>query len=152
MKKIELSTFQVIGIAIRTTNQNGQAKKDIGNLWKTFMSENMLEKIPDAIDQTIYAVYTDYEGDHTQPYTTILGYKVWSLDNVPNGMLGKEINKASYTKYTAKGDLTDNAVVDEWTKIWNADLNRTYKADFEVYDEKASNPTNGEADIYIGIV
>ncbi|NJB72230.1 putative transcriptional regulator YdeE [Saonia flava] len=151
MKKHQLSAFQVIGISVRTTNENGQAKKDIGNLWSEFMSKNIVTKIPNVLDETIYAVYTDYDKDHTKPYTTILGYKVWSLDTIPEGMVGKEIEPATYTKFTAKGDLTDNAVKDEWDKIWNTDLNRTYISDFEVYGKKAIDPTHGEADIYIGV-
>lgn len=146
-----MNAFQIIGISVRTTNENGQAKKDIGGLWQKFMSENMQEKIPNIIDETIYAVYTDYEGDHTKPYTTILGYKVWSLDQIPEGMIGKEIEGATYTKFTAKGDLTNNAVIDEWGKIWNLDLDRTYTSDFEMYGEKAVDPTNGEADIFIAV-
>jgi len=70
MKKLQINSFQIIGISVRTTNENGQAKKDIEKLWGEFMSENMLKKIPNVTDETIYAIYTDYEGDHTKPYTT----------------------------------------------------------------------------------
>jgi len=146
-----MNSFQIIGISVRTINENGKAKKDIGNLWKRFMSENILEKVPAIKDKTIYAIYTDYEGDHTKPYTTILGYKVSTLDKIPEGMVGKKIEQAVYHKFTAKGDLTNNAVIDEWVKIWNMNLDRTHTTDFETYGEKAANPTNGEADIYIAI-
>jgi len=151
MEKLQVEAFQIIGISVRTTNQNNEAKKDIGELWSKFMSINMRELIPNIIDETIYAVYTDYEGDHTKPYTTILGYKVYNLNEIPDGMIGKNIETATYTKFTAKGDLTKNAVVEEWQKIWTSNLDRTYISDFEMYGEKAINPTNGEADIYIGI-
>ena len=146
-----MNAFQIIGISIRTTNENGKAKQDIGALWRTFMSENLIENIPNIKDETIYAVYTDYEGDHTKPYTTILGYKVGSLSVIPEGMVGKTIESATYTKFTAKGDLTKNAVVDQWLKIWNTDIDRAYKSDFEMYGEKAVDPTNGEADIFISV-
>lgn len=146
-----MNAFQIIGISIRTTNENGKAKQDIGALWAKFMSENLIENIPNIKDETIYAVYTDYEGDHTKPYTTILGYKVGSLNVIPEGMVGKTIESATYTKFTAKGDLTKNAVVDQWLKIWNTDIDRAYKSDFEMYGEKAVDPTNGEADIFISV-
>jgi predicted transcriptional regulator YdeE len=151
MEKLQMNAFQIIGISVRTSNEEGKAKTDIGGLWAKFMSENMLEKIPNITDQTIYAVYTDYEGDHTKPYTTILGYKVASLKEIPEGMVGKTIESSTYTKFTAKGDLTDNAVIDEWVKIWNINMDRTYKADFETYGEKAANPSDGEADIFISV-
>lgn len=151
MDKLQVNKFMVVGISVRTTNANGQAKKDISELWGRFMSENMTEKISDIKDETIYAVYTDYESDHTEPYTTILGYRVNSIGNIPEGMVGKQIETANYTKFVAKGDLTSNAVVDQWNKIWNSDLDRTYAADFETYGEKAADPTNGEAEIYVSI-
>lgn len=146
-----MNSFQIIGISVRTINEGEKAKTDIGELWRKFMSENMLEKIPNVIDETIYAVYTDYESDHTKPYTTILGYKVSALDKIPEGMVGKKIEQTAYNKFIAKGDLTDNAVIDEWMKIWNMDLDRKYTADFETYGEKAADPKNGEAEIYIAI-
>ena len=31
------------------------------------------------------------------------------------------------------------------------DLNRTYLADFEIYGQKAQNPSTAEVDIYIGV-
>ncbi len=151
MKTVKVNEFLIIGISVRTTNENGQAKKDIGELWGKFMSENMLDKIPNIKDETIYAVYTDYESDHTKPYTTILGYRVNSLNEIPEGMVGKQIETTTYTKFIVKGNLTDNAVIDEWNKIWNTDLNRTYTADFETYGEKAIDPTNGEAEIYVAV-
>lgn len=151
MEKLQMDSFQIIGISVRTSNEDGKAKKDIGELWAQFMSENIFEKIPNVKDETIYAVYTDYEGDHTKPYTTILGYKVSTLNEIPVGMVGKLIERSTYTKFTAKGDLTANAVIDQWLKIWNMNIDRTYKADFETYGEKAIDPTNGEADIFISI-
>ena len=151
MRAIEVKEFLVIGISVRTTNKNEQAKNDIGLLWSKFIGDNVSSKISNKVDDTIYAVYTDYVSDHTEPYTTILGYRVDSLDNIPEGMTGKMIESASYSQFTAKGDLTDNVVVDQWTKIWKMDLDRVYTSDFETYGEKAIDPTNGEVDIFIAV-
>ena len=48
-----------------------------------------------------------------------------------------------------------DVVISAWQKIWAMDGNdfggkRKYIADFEVYDERASNPNNTVIDIYIG--
>ena len=51
----------------------------------------------------------------------------------------------------SKGDLTKGAVYETWSKIWNADLDRTFTADFEVYGEKAQNPTDAEVEIFVAI-
>jgi predicted transcriptional regulator YdeE len=143
--------FSVIGISVRTTNENGQAGQDIPALWHKFMTEGIAEKIPNKSDNAIYCIYTEYEKDHTKPYTTILGCKVDSLDSVPNGMVGKTFDAANYSKHIAKGSLLQGIVFNEWTKIWNSDLNRTFTADFEVYGVKAQNPENAEVDIFIAI-
>jgi len=151
MQNVKIEPFKVIGISVRTTNENGQGAKDIGALWGKFMSENSLEAIPNKVDNTIYSIYTDYESDHTQPYTTIIGCKVTTLETIPNGMVGKAFSSGNYMKITAKGDLTKGLIANEWFKIWDMDLNRTYTADFEVYGEKAQNPTNAEVDFLIAV-
>lgn len=149
MDIVSLNEFKVIGISVRTTNENGQSAKDIGALWNKFMAEGILEKIPNKVDNTIYAIYTEYEEDHTKPYTTILGCKVENKATIPNGMVSKTFSKENYTKFIAKGDLTKGAVYNEWSKIWNSNLNRLYTADFEVYGEKSQNSTDAEVNIYV---
>jgi predicted transcriptional regulator YdeE len=147
----KIKSFSVIGISVRTTNENGQEGQDIPALWNKFMTEGIAEKIPNKINNTLYCIYTDYEKDHTKPYTTILGYKVENLSNIPSGMVGKAFEAADYEKFVAKGNILQGMVFNEWTKIWNSDLDRTYAADFEVYDEKAQNPENAEVDIFVAI-
>ncbi len=151
MEKVNIEAFKVIGISVKTTNENGQSTKDIGELWGKFMSEGIFDKIPNKIDNSVYSIYTEYEGDHTQPYTTILGCKVGNLDTIPEGMVAKTVNGGNYTKFVSKGDLTKGAVFVEWSKIWEMDLERVYTADFDVYGEKAQNPTNAEVDIFVAI-
>jgi predicted transcriptional regulator YdeE len=151
MELITIEEFFIIGLSIRTTNENNQSATDIPALWNKFMTENTIENIPNKIDNAIYSVYTEYEKDYTKPYTTILGCKVSSLDNIPTGMTGKTIAKETYKQFTAKGNLADGIVIQKWIEIWNTDLNRKYTADFEIYGEKASNPENAEVPIFIAI-
>ncbi|NVK65923.1 MAG: effector binding domain-containing protein [Flavobacteriales bacterium] len=151
METVKIEPFHIIGISIRTTNENGQASKEIAELWNTFMSENILTKIPSKVDNEIYSLYTDYESDHTKPYTTILGCKVENLNSIPNGMIGRSFEGGTYVKTTAKGDLMKGLVVDQWSKIFEMELDRTYNADFEIFGEKAQNPSNAEVDFYVGV-
>jgi predicted transcriptional regulator YdeE len=151
MQTVKVEPFMLIGIAVRTTNENGQAAYDIGQLWDKFYAEGIAGKIPDRAGGEVYSVYTDYEGGYTAPYTTVLGCRVNSLDNIPEGMVGKEFQGGSYQKFMATGDLTKGAVYEAWLKIWNSDLKRAYTADFEVYGEKAQNPADAEVEILIGI-
>ncbi len=151
MQTVKIEPFNIIGISIRTTNENGQASKEIAELWGKFMSENILTKIPNKVDDKIYSLYTDYESDHTKPYTVILGCKVENLNNIPGGMTGKSFNGGTYFKTTTKGDLMQGLVVNQWSKIFEMELDRNYDADFEIFGEKAQNPSDAEVDFYVGI-
>lgn len=151
MEKLTIEPFTVIGISVRTTNENNQVAKDIGDLWGRFINDKVLEAIPNKIDNTIYSIYTDYESDHTKPYTTILGCKVKKLDIIPNGMVGKSIKGGNYVKFSTKGDLMKDLVINKWFEIWEMDLDRLFTADFEVFGEKAQNPADAEIDILIAI-
>ena len=151
MNKVTIKPFKIIGISVRTTNENGQSAKDIGALWNTFIAEGILDKIPNKIDNTIYSIYTDYESDYIKPYTTILGCKVSSIEEIPTGMIAQTFDGGNYTKYVSKGDLTKGVVYEEWLKIWNSNLKRAYTADFEVYGEKSQNPSNAEVEIFVAL-
>lgn len=146
-----IKTFHVAGISVRTSNENGQAMQDIPALWDRFMAENIAATIPGKINNDLYCVYTDYEKDHTQPYTTLLGCRVNNLENIPAGMTGKTLTEGNYASFTASGNLTQGGVYNEWLKIWNTPLERTFTADFEVYGEKAADPENGEVDIFVAV-
>ncbi len=152
MNPQKIEKFSIIGISVRTTNENGQASIDIPALWHRFMTQKIAEQIPQKMDNAIYCIYTEYEKDHTKPYTTVLGCKVQNLDNIPEGFIGKTFEETTYTKRIAKGNLLKGMVFEEWVKIWNdTNLNRTFIADIEVYGEKSQKPENAEVDIFLSI-
>jgi predicted transcriptional regulator YdeE len=151
MSNQTIQKFSVIGISVRTTNENNQSSQDIPALWNKFMTEGIAEQIPNKTDNSVYCIYTEYEKDHTKPYTTILGCKVEHIHTIPNGMTGKTFEEAIYTKHIAKGNMLQGIVFNEWTKIWDSDLNRTFTTDFEVYGEKAQNPENAEVEIFVAV-
>ena len=151
MEEIQIDPFHFVGISVRTTNQDGQAAQDIGALWQRFMAEKVAENIPHKIDGTVYSLYSEYEGDHTQPYTTFIGCKVDKLEEIPEGMVAKSFKGGKYVKTSAKGDLMKGVVVNKWNEIWAMDLDRRFTADFEAYGEKAMNPSDAEVDFYIAV-
>ena len=142
--------FKIIGISTRTTNKDKQAQQDLGKLWGQFYSENLLNKIPNKISNEIIAIYTDYKSDFTEDYTTIIGIPVSTLDEIPNGLIGREFQAENFQKFIAKGEMP-NAVVTTWVDIWQKDkeLDRKYSYDFEVYGEKSQNGENSEVEIFI---
>lgn len=150
---MEVQTIKVIGIATRTTNQDGQAMKDIEALWQRFWDEKIQGKIPNKVSDDIYAVYTDYESDYTAPYTVVIGLPTQSLKDIPKGFWGITIESGEYEKFTSKGKMPE-AVVSTWLKIWGDDkLNtrRTYQADFTVHGAKYFNGDQSEVETFISV-
>lgn len=147
-----MENFKIIGISVETSNQNNQAATDLGQLWGRFYNEQISRLIQNKESEDVYAMYTDYESDYTGGYTTIIGHRVTSLANIPEGLVGKEIVNEKLLRYIAKGEMP-NAVVATWQEIWanNIALYRTYNADFEVYGEKSQQGKDSEVEIYIGV-
>lgn len=134
MYREQIESFNLMGITVRTNNTSGAAAKDIPALWQRFFAEQISDKIPHKINEALYCVYTDYESDHTGDYTTLLGCRVSSLTEIPEGMQGLKIATGNYTCFEAKGKMEDGFVFQKWTEIWQAKLERAYTADFEVYE------------------
>lgn len=134
----------------RTTNENEQSRKDIGELWQKFSGTNIIEQIPNKESNDIYCIYTDYESDFTGPYTTILGCKVTSIENVPEGLISKTIPKAKFQRYTSTGKIPD-CVLATWRHIWESPINRRYLADFDVYGENSQDLNNAVVDTYLSV-
>jgi predicted transcriptional regulator YdeE len=156
---VDFHSFQVIGIAASTNNAK-EAGPDaiIGKQWQRFFSEGLLNKIPDRVDQSIIAVYTDYSSDANGQYTIILGAKVKPLPNpvIPEGMVVKTVPAGHYAVFTSERGPIAEVVQATWKRIWAYYQSpehgqRAYQADFEVYDERAADPKNAQVDIYIGV-
>jgi predicted transcriptional regulator YdeE len=146
-----IKKFYIIGISTRTTNKDGQSAKDIEALWGKFWGEEIQKQIPNKVSDEIYAVYTDYETDFTGHYTTIVGLKVASLENIPKGFVGITIETSVYQKFISKGKMPE-AVFNTWLEIWgNKELNlkRAYKADFTIHGKKYYNGDNAEVETFI---
>lgn len=140
----------IAGLAIRTTNENGQSAKDIPALWQRFFAEDILNKLPGKIEDTLYCLYTDYEKDHTRPYTTLLGCRIQEEIHEP-GIKTKTFTGDKYRVFTAKGAMEDGIVFKEWLKIWNDDIDRLFTTDIEIYGEKAQNKLNVEIPILVAV-
>ncbi|OJV50484.1 MAG: AraC family transcriptional regulator [Bacteroidetes bacterium 43-16] len=134
MEQQQIEGFYVTGIAVRTNNISGAAAKDIPALWQRFFEEQVSDKIPGKLSEAIYCVYTDYAGDYTQDYTTLLGCRTSFPEPVPEGMSSKEVAPGKYTCFEAKGKMEEGFVFRQWTEIWQSDLDRAYTSDFEVYE------------------
>jgi predicted transcriptional regulator YdeE len=147
---VHLKGFFLEGISVRTTNQNGQSAKTLASfgagLWTTMCCCRL--KTGSRMRFTVYtrimkAIIHGF-------YTTVLGCKVSSLDNIPEGLISLIVPAADYVKYVAKGRLPD-CVAETWQQVWSSDLDRKYIADFDVWGAKAQNPEDAEVEIYVGV-
>jgi predicted transcriptional regulator YdeE len=136
----------VIGISVKTSNEHFQ--KEVLPLRDKFLHEKLAEKIPNRLNQSILCVYTDYEGDHTKPFTWLIGCEVSDLKVIPEGMVGVEIPASSYAVFTAAGSFPESMMV-AWTSIWKSDVKRSYTTDFEVYSPDFDPQKNPKVKIYI---
>ena len=152
MSITEKTSNRLTGLALKTktTNANGQAAIDCGNLWQQFEKGDYAAKIPGKLSDEVFAVYYDYEGDYTQPYSYFIGCKVNDDAPVPAELDSITIPAGKYEKIIAKGTMPD-CVAEAWKKIWQSDLNRTYQADFEVYDERSKDWSNATVEIFVGV-
>jgi predicted transcriptional regulator YdeE len=141
-------SFFVAGIAVRTTNQNAKARKDIGDLWTKFMSENIQSKISDKYSNDLYCVYTDYETDHTGWYTAVIGCRVIDAGN--DGMFVALVPSGSYKVYKPEGKFPD-CVANTWMQIWEDGADRIYLADYDLYKAGAKSFEETETEIHIGV-
>ena len=156
-KIVEQTEFTVIGISIRTSNAKEMSGNGvIAQQWDRFMKEGLLSGIPNKVDSNILAVYTDYESDANGAYTFMIGAKVSSADSVPPGMVAKKVPAGKYAVFISEKGFVGKVVPQTWSRIWAVPRsslggNRAYRADFELYDQRAADPHNAEVDIYVGI-
>lgn len=154
-KILERDSFTVIGIEVRTDNR--EAATVIPRQWTRFFREGLAGKIPDRTDSDFVVVYSNYAGDHNGDYDYLLGARVKDGTAAPEGMVVKMVPKARYAVLTTDQGPVGKVVSEKWREVWSLEHSdalggkRTYKADFELYDQRARDPNNSQVDIYIGI-
>ncbi|RFZ90880.1 AraC family transcriptional regulator [Mucilaginibacter conchicola] len=141
--------FFVAGLEVRTINKDGQAMNDIGALWHRLMSEGIADKLEDREGNEIYCVYTDYRSDHNDYYTCILGYKVTSIEYLPEGITGKAIPNARYEVFEPADSNFPANLGEVWQRIWDTAENRAYTSDFEVHTFKSEKDVDTK--VYIAV-
>ena len=142
--------MNVIGIECRTSNAPEDGPHDIPRLWEQFYNEDIINKIPNKISNEVIALYCDYEGDYTQPYSIVIGCLVTSLENIPEKMVAKIIPAGSYAIFRAVGEYPAR-LMETWDTIWQTELKRTYTGDYEFYGEKFFSGSPKEVEVYIAL-
>jgi predicted transcriptional regulator YdeE len=154
--------IKLVGIKTRTNNANifeqNPANNKIAAAVQKYFHNALMEKIVlRKKPGTTYCVYTDYVNDFNGDYTYFIGEEVTSFDAIlPEGFTKLTIPAQNYVKFTNGPGPMPEVCMNMWQKIWQmtpTELSgeRSYNADFEIYDERAMDHNSVELDIYVGI-
>ncbi len=159
-EKVYKDNMLLVGISTRTNNKNelDPKKAKIGNFSKSYWENNTSSQFANRLEPGVtYAIYTDFESDENGDYTYFIGETVENLDKQDmSNITSLTIPKSTYHKFTTDIGEFPDIVVNSWKKIWKMKKEnflgeRSYIADFEIYDSRAADPKNAVIDIYIGI-
>jgi predicted transcriptional regulator YdeE len=147
----------IAGYSIRTRNADemgGHGK--IGPLWQRFRQQNLAAQIPHRADAALTVVYSGYESDQKGEYNYLLGARVDSVDALPDGMTWKRIEPGNYAVLLTEKGPMPGILQDAWARIWQMPPstlggNRAFHTDYEIYDERSADPSNGQVEIHIGL-
>lgn len=147
--------FDVIGISLRTTNKAAVAEGTIGSLWQQFFAQDIFARIPNKIDNAIIAVYYDFESDKSGAYSLLIGARVSSTEVIPAGLDMLHVPAQKRSVFVSQKGPQGVIVFDLWKQLWTLEesgqLNRSYTADYELYDERSLDPQHAQVAIHIGI-
>ena len=129
-----IDSFSVVGLSAIISGHE-TAAEDINALWERFFAGNIGLQVENRVDDVIYAVYSDYEGDHTQPYRLTIGYRIDGDPDIKDNLYHVVVQKADYAMMAAQGEQP-KALIETWMAIWQSDLNRRFGTDFEVYGKR----------------
>ncbi|PWU04131.1 MAG: AraC family transcriptional regulator [Verrucomicrobia bacterium] len=160
--KTKLDAIKLVGIKVRTNNKTELASQDgtggkIFPCVQKYFAEKLFEKIPNRKNPgRTLCVYTEYESDHTGDYTYYIGEEVNEFSKIPEDLNTVTLPPQTYIKFTTNPGPMPAVLRNAWEDIWNMSAqdfgsSRAYKADFEVYDERAHDHNNLILDIFIGI-
>jgi predicted transcriptional regulator YdeE len=153
------SEIKLVGLTARTNNKNeaNPETSKIGELMCRYWTQNIATQISDRKNPGVtLSVYTQYDSNEHGDYTYFLGEEVNSFENIPTDLHSLTIPAAKYQKFTTPQGQMPEVVISAWQQIWKMSEDdfggkRAYVADFELYDQRASDPAQASLDIYIGI-
>lgn len=156
-RAVQQEGFSVVGISVRTSNAEQMTpERPIGKQWDRLFKDGVLAAIPNKADANIIALYTDYASDKDGAYTYVLGARVTRVENLPAGMVAKNVPAGRYAVFTSERGQVQKIVVEMWQKVWSTPKSalggeRAYKTDYEFYDQRAQNPADSVVDLYIAV-
>lgn len=129
---VTLKEKKIIGITARTNNSSPEMSTVIGGLWDKLYRGGIYNGIKNKVNYKAIGAYSDYESNENGEYSVTIGAEVSKVEDIPEGAVEKTIYGGKYAKFTVKGDMV-KAVQEFWEKLWKMNLDRSYRCDFEEY-------------------
>lgn len=122
---IEQPTMKVVGIA----SQYDDGDLSLPKLWSAFRPYR--DKIPNRVGSDFFGIYENYEeSEDNTTFVYVCSAQVANFDEVPDGMITRELEAQTYARFTHIGPLAK--LEDTLRYIWGSWLP---KSDYE-YAEK----------------
>jgi predicted transcriptional regulator YdeE len=89
----------IVGIKLRTTNQDGQSFQDIPPFWQKFFEEGVANTIPHKASEDVFAVYTNFAHesvDNEGVFSLVIGCPVHEVKHLPGELTAIEIPSSKY--------------------------------------------------------
>ena len=122
----------------------------IGKLWQEFAKGDFSNKIPEMTRGIILSVYTNYLHKDHSAYTIYVGCKVSEELAVVPGLGRVEVPGSTFAMFLARGPMPQS-VSDAWQQINAKNLDRAYRADYDIYGPKSQNHSNSEVEIFVSV-
>lgn len=149
---VNLEEKSVAGLKIRSSNDDVNMTKAIGDVWQKFFAEGFYQSISNKKNDYSIGLYTNYEftgNVMSAAYDMMVCCEISETENLPMGVDAKVIPAGKYAKFVVHGDVKE-AVSEFWTKLWSMNLDRKYSCDFEEY-HSGCEMHNAEIHIYISL-
>lgn len=144
---VHLDEKTVVGLTIRTSNNDPGMGQSIGSLWQKFFADGVYQSISNKQNGNSIGLYTNYESNVHGAYDMVVCCEVANTTSLPTGVDTRIIPAGRYAKFVVYGHV-QTAVAEFWSKLWSMNLDRKYSCDFEEYQ---SGPDMNHAEIHIYI-
>lgn len=137
-----------VGISARTNNTAPDMGAVIGGLWNRFYNGGVYASVSCKVNEKAMGIYTDYAGDEKADYTAMVACETTKEPKKDLSYTVCKIPAGRYAKFVVHGDMVQ-AVAAAWQEIWSMNLPRSFRCDFEEYQNNAAE--NAEIHIYVGL-
>ncbi|WP_237156777.1 GyrI-like domain-containing protein [Photobacterium leiognathi] len=135
MEKVQIETFTVYGLTLRTANSL-EMNPETANIPKHVQLVDSNIEIDYLSDARAYSVYTNYESDVNGFYDLLMGST--EIASAKRKLQSIDVVAGEYLKFDAEGEFPD-AIIRAWQTAWayfssqDCKHSRAYTTDFEYY-------------------